>query len=57
MSNGIVSLFFALGSGAWVYNKFMRYNGNNTKQAAIATVVAAGVVFFIVFSLLSLIVK
>ena len=33
MSPFVVSLLFALGSGAWIYNMVMKRNGGQTKQA------------------------
>jgi len=57
MSNAVVSLMFAAGASAWIYTKFMRYNGNDQKTAAIGTTIAGLIIFFIFFSILSLILK
>jgi hypothetical protein len=57
MGPGLISFMFAAGASTWLYTKFMRYSGNNTKQAVIATAVAGAVIFFIFFSVLSLILK
>lgn len=46
-----ISLLLAVGASAWLYTKFMRYSGNNTKQAAIATSVS-GIIIFVVFYLI-----
>ena len=48
MSPFLVSFMFTAGASAWIYTKFQRYSGNNTKQSATATGVAA-VFIFIVF--------
>lgn len=50
-----ISLLFAVGIGAWVYTKFMRYSGNNTQQAAIATGVSAVVIFVVVYLIVGVI--
>ncbi len=55
MSAAIISLLFALGAGAWLYTKFMRYSGNNTQQAAIATGVSSVIIFFVLYLILGLI--
>ena len=44
----MVSFFFTAGAATWIYTKFQRYSGNNTKQSAMAAGVAA-VFIFIVF--------
>ena len=48
MNPFIVSLLFALGSGAWVYNKTMKRNGSQTQQALKAAGVV-GVIGMIIF--------
>ncbi|HEX5797411.1 MAG TPA: hypothetical protein VFX86_03390 [Candidatus Saccharimonadales bacterium] len=43
----LIAAFAAVGIGAWVYNKAMRYTGNNT-QNSLAVAIASGVIVFIV---------
>ena len=50
----LIALFAALGVSAWVYNKTMRYTGNNTKNSIIIAVVTAIIVFIIFLTILSL---
>ncbi|MGA3150609.1 MAG: hypothetical protein ABSD10_03310 [Candidatus Saccharimonadales bacterium] len=57
MGLGLISFLFTLGAGTWIYTKLQRYNGNNTKQSVIAAAVAAVIIFLIMFSILSLIIK
>jgi uncharacterized protein HemY len=57
MGPGVISLLFTLGASTWVYTKLQRYSGNNTKQSLIAVVVIALIIFFVMFSILSLIIK
>jgi hypothetical protein len=55
MGPGIISLFFSIGASTWLYAKLQRSSGNNTKQSAIATAIAGLVMFFVLFSILTLI--
>jgi len=48
MSPFVVSLMFSAGVTTWIYTKFQRTSGNNTRQSAYAAG-AAGLVIFIVF--------
>jgi hypothetical protein len=48
MSPFLVSFMFTAGAATWIYTKFQRYSGNNTKQSAMAAA-AAGIFIFIVF--------
>lgn len=57
MSAALVSFFFTCGAAAWLYVKFQKYSGNNTKSAAIATGVSALVIFFIFYTVFKMIVK
>jgi hypothetical protein len=45
MSAGVVSFLLAIGSSTWIYAKFQRSSGNNTKQS----VIAAGICFILIF--------
>jgi hypothetical protein len=55
MSPVWVSLFFTAGATTWIYTKFQRYSGNNTKQSVIAAAVSAAIIFFIFYTVLNLI--
>jgi hypothetical protein len=57
MSAGIISLLFSVGAGTWVYTKFQRTTGNNTKTSVIAAVVAGLMIFFVMYSVLNMILK
>lgn len=48
MNPFVTSLLFALGSGAWVYNKAMKYNGGLTQKALIVAGMV-GVIGMVVF--------
>jgi hypothetical protein len=48
MSPFVVSFLFTAGASTWIYTKFQRYSGNNTKQSVMAAG-AAGIFIFIVF--------
>jgi len=52
MSAFWVTLLFTAGSATWIYIKFQKYSGNNTRQLTIATSVA-GAFIFIVFYLIA----
>jgi len=55
MGPGLISFFFSVGATTWLYTKLQRNSGNNTKQSVIAASIAGVVMFFVVFSILSLI--
>jgi hypothetical protein len=57
MGPGVISFMFAAGATAWIYTKFQKYSGNNTKATIIGSAVAGLVIFFVMFSILSLIFK
>lgn len=46
MSSVAIALLVALGSGAWIYNKFMRSTGGNAKSS-ITSAAIAGIAIFI----------
>jgi divalent metal cation (Fe/Co/Zn/Cd) transporter len=52
MSAFVVTLMFTAGAAVWIYTKFQKYSGNNTRQSAIAAGVAA-LFIFITFYLLT----
>jgi hypothetical protein len=52
MSPFIISLMFAAGAATWIFTKFQRSSGNNTRQSAIAAGISGAVIlvlFFIIF--------
>ena len=57
MSPAIISLLVTASADTWLYTKLMKYSGNNTQQSIIAAVVAGLIIFFICYSILSLIFK
>jgi hypothetical protein len=57
MGRGVISLLLAIGGAAWLYNKFQRSSGNNTRQSAIASLISAVVIFLVVFVILGMITK
>jgi len=56
MSRTLISFLIAVGASAWIYNKFMKYTGNNTKTAIIATAAAGLFIFFVFFTVLGFII-
>jgi hypothetical protein len=58
MSAAVISLLFALGASTWVYTKFQSRGGNeNTKQSVVAAAVSGLIIFFVLWSILSLVLK
>jgi predicted ABC-type exoprotein transport system permease subunit len=57
MSNLIIALLFGLGSGAWIYNKFLRTSGNNQKNSIIGAVIIGLLLALILDFILSSIIK
>ena len=57
MGNTLISLFVAAGTSAWLYTKFMKYSGNNSKSTWIATAICFGLIFFVFYEILSLFIK
>jgi predicted ABC-type exoprotein transport system permease subunit len=57
MSNFVISILFALGTGAWIYNRLLRTTGNNKKSALIAAVIAGAVICLILDFVLGSIIK
>ena len=55
MGPTLISFLFTAGASTWLFTKFQKYNGNNTRQSAIATGVAALIIFFVFWSILTLI--
>lgn len=48
MNRVFIAVVFAVGVGAWVYNKFQKSNGGLTQRSLIGAAVA-GVIAFILF--------
>ncbi len=57
MSNALIALFFAGGAGAWIYAKFSKSTGNNTKSSSIAAVASALFIFVLFYFMLGLFIK
>ncbi|HET7672925.1 MAG TPA: hypothetical protein VFK11_00220 [Candidatus Saccharimonadales bacterium] len=55
MSPFLVALFGAAGVSAWVYNKAMRYTGNNTKQSLTIAGATAVIIFILFLTVISFI--
>ena len=49
MSPALVSFLFTAGASTWIYTKFQRYSGNNTKQSLIASAICAVLIFTIFY--------
>jgi hypothetical protein len=57
MSNALVALFFAAGAGAWIYAKFSKSTGNNTKSSSIAAAASALFIFVLLYFILGIFLK
>jgi hypothetical protein len=57
MSPVLVSLMFTAGASTWIYTKFQRYSGNNTRQSAIATGISALIIFIVFLFIFNSIIK
>lgn len=55
MTNGVIAAIAAVSVSVWIYGKFMKTSGNNTKSALIASVVSGLFLFFVAYTLLGLI--
>lgn len=55
MSAMLVSIFLTIGACTWIYNKFQRYTGNDTRRSAIATTVAGFMIFIVSYYFFDLI--
>ncbi|HSH18323.1 MAG TPA: hypothetical protein VK978_02990 [Candidatus Saccharimonadales bacterium] len=56
MSSWMIALFLAIGVTAWSYNKLANTNGNyNPKGNLGMALLAGGIIFFVMFSLLTLV--
>lgn len=57
MSNFVISLLIAAGSGTWIYTKLQRKSGNNTQQSLIASGISALILFIVLMVILNMIIK
>jgi hypothetical protein len=57
MGNGVIAFLVAISAGVWIFSKFMRSTGNNTKTATTAAVISGLFIFVVIFFLLKLIPK
>ena len=55
LSDGVTSFLFGVGFGGWVYYKLMHSTGGNQKTSLIAAGLAGAAGFFVIFTLLKLI--
>ena len=55
MGPGLVSFLFTVGASTWLYTKFQRYSGNNTRRSLVAAGFAAILIFIFFYSLLTFI--
>lgn len=50
MGEGVIALFIALGSGAWIYNKMYPRTGGQTNNAWVVAGVCTLVIFIIAYT-------
>lgn len=55
MSSIIVALLASVGIATWLYTKFMRRSGGNTKNSLLVAGLLGLIIFFIVWSVMSMI--
>lgn len=56
MSNFVISLLVAAGSGTWIYTKLQRKSGNNTRPSLVASAIAALFIFIVLIVILNMII-
>jgi hypothetical protein len=56
-SNLLIAIFLGLGTGAWIYAKFQRSSGNNTKNSAIAAGITVLIVVIVTTIILQFVFK
>ena len=56
-SNFVIGLVVGLGSGFWVYNKFQKSSGGNSKNSAIAASITAVIIIIAVTIILQILFK
>lgn len=52
MSNGLIAFLCSLGATSWVFNKFYKTTGGNTKTSFGAAAITGTLVFLIVLTVL-----
>ena len=57
MGNGVISLLLAAGASTWLFTKFQKFSGGNTRQSVIASAVSAVLIFFASFVILGTFIK
>lgn len=57
MSNFVISLLVAAGTGVWIFNKLQNKTGNNTQKSLTASGVSAVIIFIVLLSVLHTIIK
>jgi len=55
MGNGVIAFLVAVSAAAWLYGKFMRKTGNNTRSSVIAVVCIGVFVFVVVWLVLGMV--
>ncbi len=54
MSDFLVAMFLGVGSGAWAYSFTYHRTGGNTKNSLIIAGVCGGIIFFVLLTLLKM---
>lgn len=55
MTNGLIAFLAAIGVAGWVYAKFNRSTGGNTRSSLLGAGLVGAVVFIVLFTLIQLI--
>ncbi len=55
MSNLLISLFFGVGAGTWIYSKMFNRTGGDNKSALTVAALGGFTLFFLFFIILSFI--
>ena len=55
MSNAFIAFLVAIGSGVWIYRKFMKYTGGNNQNSIIGAIVSGVIIFIVMLTLLGFI--
>jgi hypothetical protein len=55
MSDTVIAFLVAIAGGTWVYSKFLRRTGNNTKNSLVAAAAVAIVLFIFLLIVLGFI--
>lgn len=57
MSNFLVSLLAAAGAGTWIYNRFQRYTGGQTKRSLMVAAISSVLIFLVFLAVMNLVFK